>query len=96
MEEVSPSQLRATPRRRRQPAAPARRLQLPVVGRGAVSRHLEGIGELTDIDACWRLVYDACGHIQYLARVGLEDPQRAEASVRRYLVSCLVCKAERW
>jgi hypothetical protein len=93
MEEASPSQPRATRNRRGHPAAAARPLQMPMVGSGAFSRHLDGIGELTDIDTCWRLVYAACGHIQYLARVGLEDPQRAEASVRRYLHPCLACKA---
>lgn len=66
----------------------------PVSEYGAWSMRVEEIGELTERPESWRLVYDACGHIQYLSRSGLEDPRRAEESVRRYYTACLICKAE--
>ena len=53
---------------------------------------LPGIGELTQVEDYWRLVYDRCGHVQDLARPGLEDPARATAYVRREYAHCLLCQ----
>ena len=54
--------------------------------------HLAHIGELLAVDDCWRLVYDGCGHVQVLARVGLEEPRRAETYVRGDFAYCLSCQ----
>jgi hypothetical protein len=55
--------------------------------------YLEGIGELTEHHGYWRLVYERCGHSLELAHAGLEDPQQAEAYIRRGLAECLSCRA---
>jgi hypothetical protein len=54
---------------------------------------LPGIGELTDMEDYWRLVYESCGHVQVLAREGLEGPERARRDVLRYYAECLLCRA---
>jgi hypothetical protein len=41
----------------------------------------------------WHLVYDVCGHIQVLAREGLEDPEHARRDVLCYYAECLLCRA---
>ena len=55
--------------------------------------YLAGIGELTEHRAYWLLVYERCGHSLELAHAGLEDPQQAEAYIRRGLAECLTCRA---
>jgi hypothetical protein len=54
-----------------------------------------GIGELVDSTDCWRLKYEGCGHVQFLVQLGLEDPEVAEAYVRRHFKECLLCRAAR-
>jgi hypothetical protein len=57
--------------------------------------HVEGIGELRDLGTVWRLRYAACGRVQDLARVGLEEPARAVGRVRRHFAQCLTCRLAR-
>ncbi len=52
---------------------------------------VQGVGELTDAGSYWRLVYDDCGHVQALAREGLDDPEGAVFFVRRHYAKCLTC-----
>ena len=53
---------------------------------------MEGIGTLTTRLDCWYLVYERCGHVQILAREGLEDPRRAAHEVHREYEQCLSCR----
>src|SRR5690349_15508273 len=64
------------------------------VPRVSAPMELPGIGELTEIHDCWRLTYDSCGHVQELARVGLEEIARLEAYIRREFAECLSCQLE--
>jgi hypothetical protein len=52
---------------------------------------LPGIGELTELDDCWRLVYEVCVHSQALARCGIEEPRDAERYIRDAFAQCLLC-----
>ena len=56
---------------------------------------VEGIGELFDEGAHWRLQYYECGHVQDLARVGLEDSEPAKQYVALNYASCLDCRLQR-
>jgi hypothetical protein len=59
-----------------------------------VDMRMQGVGELTDHDTHWYLAYDDCSHGQVVARVGLEEPERAARFVRRYFAQCLTCRLE--
>jgi hypothetical protein len=50
------------------------------------------IGELRDLGTIWRLRYTTCGHVQEIAREGLEEPAQAEREVRRHFARCLTCR----
>jgi hypothetical protein len=54
--------------------------------------HVDGIGELLELGAVWRLRYSACGHVQEIAREGLEEPAQAEHDMRRHFAQCLSCQ----
>ena len=66
-----------------------------MTGYGPTPMQVESVGELIDLKTCWHLVYDRCGHVQVLARLGgLEDAGRVRAYVRRYYARCLICEVE--
>ncbi|MDQ3811647.1 MAG: hypothetical protein M3336_15305 [Chloroflexota bacterium] len=54
--------------------------------------HVTEIGELTDRQTHWQLVYDQCGHDLEFARLGLDDPEQAVREVRRHYADCLTCR----
>jgi hypothetical protein len=56
---------------------------------------VDGIGELTNRGAYWRLTYGVCGHVQLFARRGLGDPQRVARYARRHYGQCLICRLPR-
>jgi hypothetical protein len=63
-------------------------------GRGAgdgLRADVPGIGELVALGPAWQLTYRGCGHVQRLARVGLEELGRAVRDIRRHYVRCLLC-----
>jgi hypothetical protein len=54
--------------------------------------YVDSLGELTEYDRYWRLVYDGCGHIQDVASLGLEEPALAAGYIRRNFPRCLECQ----
>lgn len=66
-----------------------------MTGYGAASMQVEAFGDLIDFKTHWQLVYKQCGHLQVLARLGLEDAERAQAYVRRNYARCLTCELMR-
>jgi len=61
---------------------------------GVLRRALPGIGALWEVGRGWRLVYERCEHRVDVARLGLEDPRRAERFIRRNYAHCLQCRLE--
>ena len=55
---------------------------------------VENIGELTDRGMYWRLLYRQCQHVQFFARLGLEDVERAVREARHYYAQRLNCPVE--
>ena len=55
---------------------------------------ISGVGELTELDEWWRLVYHGCGHVQEVAKFGLETEPLIEDYVRRNYAWCLICSLE--
>ncbi len=58
---------------------------------GLIDMRVQGVGELTDHDTYWHLIYDDCGHVQVFAREGLDEPEGAAFFVRRHYGECLTC-----
>lgn len=58
---------------------------------GLIDMRVQGVGELTDHDTYWHLIYDDCGHVQVFAREGLDEPEGAAFFVRRHYIECLTC-----
>ena len=57
--------------------------------------NVSGVGEVTELDECWQLVYQGCGHTQDVAKMGLETGPLIEDYVRRNYAWCLTCSLKR-